>query len=205
MPLASRTTSLILVSALASRPEYRDRLLTELHTIKEQSVVQREELYEAFLQLYLFAGFPAALEAVRALSRAWPDNIVNTVELAQEAIADYPQYSEMGQKLYKRVYAANADLVQGALIELSPELAAWALVEGYGKTLSRSGLDTLTRELCIVAILTQLEWERQLFSHIHGSRNVSASREAILEAAEIGSLGDKKKFLVAEQLIQKVV
>lgn len=204
MPLSVRVTSLVRVSALAAAPGDRDELYSELRTIRQDDVVSREELYEAFLQLYLFAGFPASLEAMRGLEHTWP---LDTMDLAEraEAAAVYTNFREKGESLYKRVYADNADRVREEMLKLSPELAAWAVVEGYGKTLSRRGLDTITRELCIVGILTQLEWERQLYSHILGARNVGASTDAILDAVRIGALGDEKKFFTAEQLVQKVV
>ena len=49
-------------------------------------------------------------------------------------------------------------------------------------------------ELEIVAVLTQLGWERQLFSHMLGARNVGASQADILEAIEIGAAGDSEKL-----------
>lgn len=203
--LDTRTTALVKLSALASRPRYREELFSELRAVREAKSVTREEIYEAFLQLYLFAGFPAALEAMRALSRAWHIAQPDARERAEAAIAGYEVHAEEGEGLYRRVYAGNADRVREEMLKLSPELAAWAVVEGYGKTLSREELDAITRELSIVGILTQLEWERQLYSHILGARNVGAPLDAILESARIGALGDEKKFALAEQLARKVV
>jgi alkylhydroperoxidase/carboxymuconolactone decarboxylase family protein YurZ len=91
------------------------------------------------------------------------------------------------------------------MLRLSPELAAWAMIEGYGKTLSRDRLDTKSRELCIVAQLTQLGWERQLYSHILGSKNVGASHDEIAEAVAIGAYGDVDLLASAEQLVAKIV
>jgi len=199
-----RTASLIRVSTLASRPEFRDELADELKRIKTGSYASKEELYEVFLQLYLFAGFPAALESVRALSKIFGAQSPNLQE-PDEIIAAYNDHLTNGEMLYQKVYAANALRVREEMIRLSPELAAWAMIEGYGKTLSRSGLDAKTRELCVVASLTQLGWERQLYSHILGARNVGASAGEIQEAAEIGAKGDPAKSEIAEQLIKKLV
>lgn len=201
--LDARTAAIVKASALASRPSYKDELRLHLANVKAEATASREELYEAFLQLYLFAGFPAALEASRVLLRLFP---VDKSEVSSEITSYYTvePFARQGEELYKKVYAANHNVVKQGLIDISPELAAWALVEGYGKTLSRPNLDTKTRELAIVAILTQLEWDRQLFSHILGSRNVGASKEEILEAARIGANSDAKKFEIAEQLIRKI-
>jgi alkylhydroperoxidase/carboxymuconolactone decarboxylase family protein YurZ len=197
-----RTHDLILASALAARPEFRERLREHLLLVKEKGVPLHTELYEAFLQLYLFAGFPAALEAERLLMKIWTHH-EGSYEV--EDFYDTDEFIQRGHDLYKKVYAANSNVVRTELTKISPELAAWALVEGYGKTLSRSGLDPVSRELCIVGILTQLEWERQLFSHLLGAKNVGSSSQDIGKAIGIGSLGDERKRKVAEQLAQKIV
>lgn len=202
--LDDRSVSLIRVSMLASRPEYRNELIEELRNIKASSSATRAELYEVFLQTYLFAGFPAALESVRALTKVFgaEDRSMNSED---EFVSAYKDYADSGKMLYKKVYAGNAERVRQEMIKLSPELAAWAMIEGYGKTLSRTELDIKTRELCIVAQLTQLGWDRQLYSHILGARNVGASPAEILEAAERGAKGDTGKLEIAEQLIKKLV
>jgi len=202
--LDARTTSLVRVSMLASRPEYRNELIEELRKIKESSFATVKELYEVFLQSYLFAGFPSALESVRTLSKVFSAK-TNMLEKPDEIIPSYKEHFEKGEGLYKKVYAANADRVREEMIRLSPELAAWAMIEGYGKTLSRQQLDMKTRELCIVAMLTQLGWERQLYSHILGARNVGATQDEIREASIIGANGDPAKLQIAEQLIKKIV
>jgi protein required for attachment to host cells len=51
------------------------------------------------------------------------------------------------------------------------------VVEGYGKTLSREGLNLQHRELLIVAALAALGWTRQLYSHLRGAMNVGASQD----------------------------
>ncbi|MEP7234432.1 MAG: carboxymuconolactone decarboxylase family protein [Ignavibacteriota bacterium] len=199
-----RTQSLLRASTLATRPELRQELVHELRQIESSNSVTASELYEAFLQLYLFAGFPAALEAVRALSKIFDlHHKAGDSKITQSA--PYTKYFESGTELYQRVYADKAIRVREEMIRLSPELAEWALLEGYGKTLSREGLDGQTRELCIVAILTQLSWERQLFSHLLGARNLGATAQQISEAILIGANGDEAKLSSAEQLRAKLV
>jgi 4-carboxymuconolactone decarboxylase len=63
--------------------------------------------------------------------------------------------------------------------DLHPALDAWMVVDGYGKVLSRPGLDLERRELCVVAACAAMGQDRQLHSHLHGALNVGASPEAI--------------------------
>jgi alkylhydroperoxidase/carboxymuconolactone decarboxylase family protein YurZ len=201
--LNTSRTHLVRASALAARPELKDLLRAEITAAREGGEVLRHELYEAFLQLYLFAGFPAALEAMRALEKLWPREHRNDEREAQSEVDRYPEFLARGRELYTRVYAKNAEVVEREMLRLSPELAAWAVVEGYGKTLSRQALDAPSRELCVVAILTQLGWDRQLFSHILGAKNVGASNEDILEAIAIGAMGDEQKAARGRELVER--
>lgn len=198
--------ALIEAATLAVRLEYRGELFALLHQIKDERRASFAGLYEVFLQTYLFAGFPAALESVRSLERVFGVAQFHSANYTSDAvIAEYKDFAERGESLYKKVYAANADRVREEMLRLSPELAAWAMIEGYGKTLSRPGLDVKTRELCVVAQLVQLGWERQLFSHILGAKNVGATIGEITDAVHIG-VRDRKDLLdQAEQLLRKIV
>jgi 4-carboxymuconolactone decarboxylase len=62
------------------------------------------------------------------------------------------------------------------------------ITEGYGKVLSRPGLDLQRRELCIVAACAALDQDRQLHSHLHGALNVGVAPAVITAAIE--SLAD---------------
>ncbi|HET9137359.1 MAG TPA: hypothetical protein VFO76_12035 [Candidatus Kapabacteria bacterium] len=203
--LAEPLKALIHAATLAVRPTWRTELLEFLYELKEKKIVAAEELYEVFLQTYLFAGFPAALESVRLLEKVFGTVHSHSIPIEEEIAAEYLQFIQRGSDLYKQIYAINATRVRDELLRLSPELATWALVEGYGKTLSRPGLESKSRELCIVAQLTQLGWERQLYSHLLGAKNTGASITEITEAVSIGARGDSKVFGHAEQLVKKLV
>ncbi len=199
-----RQDALITLAVLASRPELHSELSEHILHLKRDRSATWSECYECALQTYLFAGFPAALEAARALHRAWPEDESLPWEAEMlEAFSTHEQNLERGEELYRQVYAANANVVREALQTLSPELALWAVTEGYGKTLSRPGLDIVTRELAIVGMLTQLGWERQLFSHIMGARNVGASLEQIQKAIQLGARADEGKLNKALALFDR--
>lgn len=203
--LDRRTELLVSCAAYASRPIYREELSRMIAAAKESGIVVRTELYEALIQNYLFAGFPSGLEGARALSKNWPEEETAKEERAQREAMSYTTFLERGQALYQTIYSKNADTVRSEMLKLSPELAAWAVIEGYGKTLSRPQLDVKTRELCIVSVLTQLGWERQLFSHIMGALNVEASPEEVTMACFIGAMGDEAKSERAGFLLAKAV
>jgi 4-carboxymuconolactone decarboxylase len=204
MPLDTRERTLVELSVLATRSQYRERLTERIRSAQTEGII-RDEIYEAFLQLYLFAGFPAALESVRALSRAWPiERSASPEEIANGEVSKYPSFLAEGEALYKVIYGKNAPVVRKGLLDLSPELATWAVIEGYGKTLSRPNLDVKTRELCIVGILTHLGWDRQLYSHMLGAVNAGATRADVESACAIGTTGDGEDLLKVATLLSKL-
>lgn len=131
---------------------------------------------EVLLQSYLFAGYPAALNAIKV----WRD--VYDGE-RPEPTPDRPkQWKTRGEEVCRRVYGGQYDRLRENVAALHPDMERWMVVEGYGKVLGRSGLPLEVRELCIVALLVGLNAEPQLFSHLRGALNAGASPEDV-EAA----------------------
>jgi 4-carboxymuconolactone decarboxylase len=137
---------------------------------------------ELVLQSYLFSGFPRALNAAREWRRLYPDTV-----LAEQA-GDAEQWRAQGEATCARVYGAMYEKLRHNIDDLHPALDRWMIVEGYGKVLSRPGLDLPRRELCIVAACAASGQDRQLHSHLHGALNVGVA-PAVLSAA-IDALAD---------------
>ena len=136
-------------------------------------------LYEATLQSYLFVGFPRAIEAFFAvrpvLERAgWA--------APPAAPADGERWRRDGDALCRRVYGRNFEKLLATMRGLSPDLAEWMILQGYGMTLSRPGLGAADREYAVVAILTVTRMWRQLRSHVIGAIHVGGTRAGVREA-----------------------
>jgi 4-carboxymuconolactone decarboxylase len=136
-------------------------------------------LYEAVLQSYLFLGFPRAIEALFAIAP------VLAGVPAGAAPFDPERWRRDGDALCRRVYGRNYDKLVRTIGDLSPDLAEWMIVEGYGKTLSRPGLGPVEREYGVVAILTATRMWRQLRSHAIGAVNVGGTRADVKEAISL--------------------
>ena len=125
---------------------------------------------ELLLQTYLFAGFPRALNAMREWRRAHP--AVAAAPGAEPSRAD-------GEATCERVYGTMYHRLRENIRHLHPLLDDWMISEGYGKVLSRPGLDLPRRELCIVAACAATGQDRQLHSHLHGARNAGVSARVV--------------------------
>lgn len=147
----------------------------------ELKTVAVKEVYEALLQIYLFAGFPAAIESLAVLH-----TIVKAKTDSDSLEAyDVEQFRERGKMLCKTIYTNVYDKMRSRLGKISPELDEWMIIEGYGKTLSREGLPPKTRELITAASLIVLGWENQLFSHVRGAIAVGATSRECFELLEV--------------------
>ena len=128
---------------------------------------------ELILQTYLFAGFPRGLNAMREWRRA---SQLEAPERDEGQRLDATEtWARAGERTCETVYGEMYERLRVNIRGLHPALDTWMIVEGYGKVLSRPGLDLKRRELCVVAACAVLEQERQLHSHLHGALNAGAS------------------------------
>lgn len=134
---------------------------------------------EALLQCYLFLGYPAALQALALWrERAGPPT-------APVATEDLELWRRRGEEVCARVYGGQYERLRANIAALHPDVERWMITEGYGKVLAREGLDLMTRELCIVGILSGLDAPQQLYSHLRGALNVGATKPDVDEALRI--------------------
>jgi 4-carboxymuconolactone decarboxylase len=128
---------------------------------------------ELLLQSILMTGYPRALAAF-ALWR----KVSGAAAPAADADGDYLNLSAWrarGERTCERVYGDNYDKLRRNVRELHPAVDGWMLVEGYGRTIGRPGLDLLRRELCTVAQTAVLRTHRQLHSHLRGAIHSGAT------------------------------
>ncbi len=136
---------------------------------------------ELVLQSYLFAGFPRALNAAREWRKA--GGVSADVKAAEGfSYSGASDWKARGEVTCRKVYGAFYEKLRGNIRALSPALDEWMIVEGYGKVLSRGGLDLGRRELCIVAACAAAGQDRQLHSHLHGALNAGVPADIVRAA-----------------------
>jgi 4-carboxymuconolactone decarboxylase len=133
---------------------------------------------ELLLQSYLFAGFPRTLNAMRDWRATHPE----VVSADSVPSADSMRH---GERTCATVYGAAYDRLRVNIRHLHPLLDEWMISEGYGKVLSRPGLDLGRRELCIVAACAAARQDRQLHSHLHGARNAGVPDHVVAAAIDV--------------------
>ena len=133
-----------------------------------------ETLAEGLFQLYLFCGYPRALNALR---------IYREREAAQGIgrapdVGDDPSREEArarGEQLCKRVYGVRFAALLQRVNALHPTLARLMVEEGYGRVLGRPGMEPVCREFATVGALIPMGVTRQLRAHLRGALNLGAT------------------------------
>jgi 4-carboxymuconolactone decarboxylase len=140
---------------------------------------------ELILQTYLFCGFPRALNA----AREWRRTSGRRAPAADEGtnIANVGEWAARGERTCATVYGHMYARLRLNIRDLHPVLDSWMIVDGYGKVLSRPGLDLKRRELCIVAVCAALDHEPQLHAHLHGALHAGASKPEVTAVLELAS------------------
>ncbi len=140
--------------------------------------VDAQALYEALLQTYLFAGYPAAIDALEVFREVSGQPVKMTINSEPPRL---DLWRKRGEALCRRVYGEYFDRLQQRMAALSQDLFDWMITEGYGKVLSRPGLSARRRELCAVGSLVALGRPKQLRAHIRGAVHVGAAPAEVLE------------------------
>lgn len=147
------------------------------------------KMYECLLQNYLFAGFPTALTSLKILKEIYPKKSLPEIE-----DMNLYHFRNKGEINCRKVYGDKFEKLISNINNFSPELSEWLVLEGYGKVLGRPGLSFKERELCVIAVLTVLRFEDQLYSHINGAVRAKASIEEIEKVVRNLDLLTRKKY-----------
>ena len=197
-PLEAGLRNLVRIAgAIAGSPEGQMRAVMS-EAMDEVDPVAVEEI---ILQSYLFAGFPRALNA----ARAWRAASGRPAPAQDVDVADLAIWRERGEATCAVVYGDHYEKLRRNIRDLHPALDDWMIVDGYGKVLSRPGVDLRTRELCVVAACAVSGQQRQLHSHLHGAMNAGSSVGEV--AAVLDALTDlisRDDLVRYRQLLHKI-
>lgn len=173
------TSSLVRIAgAIAGADE------SEVRRVMEAAAgsVENSRVDEVILQSYLFAGFPRTLNAARIWRSVSGESAPSDDSAAE--ISSSGDWVTRGEATCRTVYGESYEMLRQNIRALHPALDSWMITDGYGKVLSRPGLDLRTRELCIVAACAVSGQQRQLHSHLHGALNAGASVAEVEAALE---------------------
>jgi len=148
--------------------------------------VTREEILEVLIQLSVYRGFPAALNAfavAKDIFAAGSPTIGANVPPPAE-VESRADRLERGRATLAKTSGSSGDAVVRSFDDVAPDLGRMIVEHSYGEVFSRSGIDMKSRELSACAALAAVgsaTTEIPLRVHINAALNVGATREEILE------------------------
>ena len=174
------------------------KLFKELIYLSKEKRISPKKIYEILLQSYLFAGFPSALISLKIFKEILP------VRLTGNKTQSISELKKIGEKTCRKIYGDKYDKLISNIKSFSPELSDWLVAEGYGKVLSRTQLNLKERELAIIAMLTVLKFEDQLFSHINGAVRLGIPSKIISELIDSLMILENKSYsLFGKKVLEK--
>ncbi|NEA58919.1 carboxymuconolactone decarboxylase [Streptomyces sp. SID13666] len=149
--------------------------------------ISRREIVETFIHASVYAGFPAALNALTVAREAFAarkesdDPAAGPVAPATPSEPGTTRY-ERGLEALARIDGHAGEAVVASLQDIAPDLARYLIEYSFGDIYSRTGLDLKSRELASVAMCTALgNAAPQLHVHIHGFLNVGGTEDETVE------------------------
>jgi 4-carboxymuconolactone decarboxylase len=146
------------------------------------------DVYEVFLQGYLFCGYPRAIESFMTLDDllkkegTMSDNPGHPARQNPKILGSSDILLSRGQETARLVHRDNFERILNKISAVSPDLGYLMIAEGYGHIMCRPELGLQERELAVISSLTALAAPRQLNSHIRGAMNVGCSVDETFEA-----------------------
>lgn len=139
-----------------------------------------KQIVEAFVHVTIYAGFPAALNAVSAAREVFAarDIAPDTEQHRTEPNARF----ETGSRLLEAIDGSGGAAVVDSLADIAPDLGRLIIEYSFGDIYSRPGLSLPERELVTVAACIALgTCVPQLRLHMRGFLNVGGTTEELVE------------------------
>lgn len=184
--LGAHEKQLAIITMLATVGNRTDRLNRHIRGSLAAGL-SKEQVIEALIQLSVYAGFPAALNAFAAAREAFEER--SPVPASNAFVPGRPPESggarrERGLATLAATSGASGDAVVHSFDDMAPEIGALIVEHCYGDIFSRPGLDPKTRELTACAALCgalTVACETPLKVHVVAALTLGATRAEVTE------------------------
>jgi len=204
--LEPKARHLAIISMLAATGNRDEALDFHLKAALKQGL-SPVEIAEALMQLSVYAGFPAALNAFGLAQRAFSADRGATAITAPSAAAQLSESRELrrerGLATLAQTSGASGEAVIRSFDDIAPDIGRMIVEHSYGDVFSRPGIDPKTRELTACAALAAVATktaEAPLRVHINAALNAGASRKEVLET--LLNLAPYSGYPVVQQAVQ---
>ncbi|KAJ1860654.1 hypothetical protein H4R99_007840 [Coemansia sp. RSA 1722] len=197
LPLPDNMASLVAISALSSSNHTADvasiarRRIGQLTQPPDQAYFV-QQTRESIMKMTAIIGMPRTINALTSLMSIVDSGSELSSELSKlpsprsSTAYNYDQIRNRGKQLFASVYDRHADVVEGKLRALYPDLAEVIIADAFGRLLSETRyLNGCETELCAIGSLVPQNVPAQLKSHCIGAKRLGASEEMIQAALRL--------------------
>jgi 4-carboxymuconolactone decarboxylase len=139
-----------------------------------------EQIIEAFIHVTIYAGFPAALNAVSAAQEIF--TVRGITPIATHHQTDATARFDTGSQLLQEIDGTDGTAVVDSLAAIAPDLGRFIVEYSFGDIYARPGLTLQKRELVTVAACAALgTCVPQLRLHLAGYLNVGGTSDELVE------------------------
>lgn len=182
--LDMKKRELATVAALAAMGTATPQLKTHIRASLNVGL-KEEEIVECILQMALYAGFPASLNALQATREVFYQEKKARSDFKPKLTqGDQATRFKRGAVLIGEVYGnpkAAEELIK-SMDDIAPDMARFIVEFPYGDVYSRPGLDMKSREIATVAALVAMgNAAPQLKTHIRASLQVGLTKVEVTE------------------------
>lgn len=176
-----------IVSMLATVGNRREALRRHLQSAMRTGATSTE-LIEVLIQISVYAGFPAALNAFSVAAEVLKSpagaNQIDATSAQSKASESREVRLERGLAALAITSGASGEAVIRSFDDLAPDMGRMIVEHSYGDIFSRAGIDAKMRELTACAALAargSKTTETPLRVHINAALNVGASHAEVVE------------------------
>lgn len=162
---------ILLLGILAVATTSNDIPMLEEWIPKSKTILGQEAIEELILQTLLFAGFPKSIEALKIVRKYFP---------ISSSLKHVDDYKIRGQQTSRIIYGDHHVRLLEVMDDLHPDLTRWMIEDGYGRVLSRPGLNIQDREIGVIASLMASGMLNQFGAHIRGALFTGISSDDIV-------------------------
>jgi 4-carboxymuconolactone decarboxylase len=177
--LDNRTKELVVVAALTAMGTAAPQLKVHIHAALHVGCTP-EEIREIIIQMSVYAGFPATLNAMRSLMEVLSET-GQVLPKASVHAGSEGRY-ERGKEWLSRIAPGQEQVLRESFDRINPDITRYVIEFGYGDIYARGILPIRNRQAAIIAALAAKGTApSQLRFHIGGGLRAGLTGAEIVE------------------------
>ncbi|KIM49534.1 hypothetical protein M413DRAFT_438718 [Hebeloma cylindrosporum] len=171
-------------------PRVFEHVLEDLRALGTNSLQSDEKLLaqkirDALFKSGLISGYPKAINSLKALHEAMPDELKDKV-MHRNPNTSLADYGATGQHLFRSVYGEKAGSVQDMLDSAYPDMGWFSKTIGYGVVYGHTDItSSLETSYTLVAALIAGDTPQQIAWHLDGAQRAGATLDEVRAVREL--------------------